>query len=83
MTFGRAFLIRGGAAVAAMAGLMAAPFAGNARTMMVSGCGGVTHMLVIPNDPTAPREDDRNCMKACHAALDRRIKPTDGKKTCC
>ena len=83
MTFGRAFLIRGGAAVAAMAGLMAAPFAGNARTMMVSGCGGVTHMLVIPNDPTAPLEDDRNCMKACHAALDRRAKLVGEKRTCC
>ena len=83
MSFGCAFFIRGGAAVVAMAGLIIAPFAGNARTMMVSGCGGVTHMLVIPNDPTAPREDDPNCVKACHAALDRRTKLASEKRTCC
>ena len=78
MRLAHAILTLGGAV-----GLTLAPFAGAAQTLVVPGCGGVTHLLIIPNDPAAPRQDDRNCIKACHIAPDRRVKTLGEKRTCC
>lgn len=63
--------------------LASAPLAVDARVLMVPGCGGKTHLLVIPHHPTAPgKPDPDDCAKACHAVLERRDRSI-GKKGCC
>jgi hypothetical protein len=77
-------IVRRIAALAAGIALALAPFAANAQVMLVRGCLGGTHLLVLPGDPVTPRRDNGDgCAKACHAAVDRRGKPVSSRKGCC
>lgn len=77
-------IVRRIAALAAGIALTLAPFAASARVMLVRGCLGGVHMLVLPGDPVAPRNDGGDgCAKACHAAVDRRGSLFKSRKGCC
>ncbi len=71
------------AAALATAGLTVTPLAGEARVLLLPTCTGGVHMIVLPGDPTAPRERDDHCAKACHAVTDRRAKLPGEKRECC
>ena len=64
-------------------GLVLAPLASGATLLVVPGCSGASHLLVLPHDPAAPADKGRGCAKACHAVTDRREKSGKARKSCC
>lgn len=77
-------IVRTIGATAAAAGLALAPLASDARILSIPACGDTPrHLVVVPADPADPRKDGRECVKPCHAALDRRTKSTGERQGCC
>ena len=73
---GRAF-----ASLAAGTALALAPLAVDARVLIVPDCGGVRHLLLVPDAPDGKGKEA--CAKACHAMTERRGKSVGVRKSCC
>lgn len=70
-------MIRHVAFAVGAAGLALAPLESGAQLVAVPSCGGGAQLLVIPADPAVPPRGE-SCVKACHAATDRRVKTVNG-----